>query len=155
MGLYFGTYVNRIDRKGRVSVPAQFRTLLAQQNNGTDFNGCVLRPHHKLEALEASSMALMERIATSLDDGAMFSDDDMVMRTAIFAASRPVTFDPEGRIGIPEELSARIGLGESVAFVGMGNSFQLWRPDAYEAHQAATLAAMRERNLTLPKPSAG
>ena len=63
MALFTSTTVNKVDKKGRVSVPASFRLALA----GQTFNGVVVFPSFVQSAIEASGIDLIERLAASVE----------------------------------------------------------------------------------------
>lgn len=146
MALFLATHFNRIDRKGRVSVPAQFRAAIA----GQSFQGIVVFPSHKVSALEGFSMAQMEELSAGIDSFAMFSDEHDDLATTIFGSSMPLPFDGEGRVVLPRELCAHAGITEQVAFVGLGNKFQIWQPEAFAQHQASAYERMRSKGQTVP-----
>jgi len=146
MGLFLATHHNRLDRKGRVSVPASFRAAVADQS----FQGVVVFPSHKVSALEGFSMAQMEALSSGIDQFDLFSDahDDFAM--TLFGAAQQLAFDSEGRIGLPTDFCVNLGITEQVAFVGLGKKFQIWEPAALAAHQAEALGRMRTQGRTLP-----
>ncbi|MBV6631875.1 MAG: division/cell wall cluster transcriptional repressor MraZ [Alphaproteobacteria bacterium] len=149
MALFLATHHNRVDKKGRVSVPAQFRTAIADQS----FQGIVVFPSHKVGALEGFSMAQMEELSSGIDSFEMFSDAHDDLATTIFGSAVPLPFDGEGRIVLPKELSAHAGIDDQAAFVGLGRKFQIWHPEALATHQAAAYERMREKGQTLPARS--
>jgi MraZ protein len=51
---------------------------------------------------------------------------------------------------LPEEMIERAGITDSVAFVGLSKTFQLWEPEAHKAHQEAMRLLKREQGLALP-----
>ena len=131
MSGFFSTYTNKVDKKGRVSVPASFRTVLAAQN----FQGIIVFPSFKNKALEAWSMDRMQTIMDSVESLALFSDDQDDLKAAIFSTSKELGFDNEGRIILSDEFKKHAGIDEQATFVGMGKTFQIWNPDAYLAHK--------------------
>ena len=134
MALFMSTYVNKVDRKGRVSVPATFRTALADQN----FDGIVAFPSLDYDALEATGIDTMEAISAGLN-ALEQPAEQQGLATLILARSLRLPFDPEGRIVLPEKLAAHAHITESAAFVGLGSTFQIWEPDRFAAHEAALL----------------
>ncbi|MFQ5783285.1 MAG: division/cell wall cluster transcriptional repressor MraZ [Alphaproteobacteria bacterium] len=134
MALFLSTFVNKIDRKGRVSVPASFRAALA----GQGFPGIVAFPSFRdsYNAIEACAMDRMERLSASLDQLNPFSDEHDDFASVIFGASAQLPFDGEGRIILPEALRAHATIVDRAAFVGRGATFQIWEPAALEAFQA-------------------
>ncbi len=143
MSVYFGTFENKVDRKGRVSVPATFRQNLAT----SAFQGIIAFRYHTPEAVEACSLEFMERLDLSLADFDLFSEahDDLAFN--IFAESHQLPFDGEGRVILPAALLEITGISDRAAFVGKGPTFQIWEPVALETRKAE--ARERAPNLTL------
>jgi len=144
MALFVGKHRNRVDKKGRVSVPKPFRSAFA----GDDFGGVYVYPLFKFPALEACGEAFMERLAESLDDLPMFSDeqDDL---SIVLENAHALPFDPEGRIVLPKELAAAADIGAEAMFVGRGQRFQIWEPKAYESVRGPAFERARARGATL------
>jgi MraZ protein len=134
--LFLSTFVNKVDRKGRVSVPATFRAAVADQS----FPGIVVFPSFKYEALDASGIKRMEEMTARQNTLDEFSDEHENIGM-LFAMSQALPFDTEGRIVLPENLSQYAHITESAAFVGLGRSFQIWEPNRFADHQAS----LRER----------
>ena len=145
VALFMSTYVNKVDRKGRVSVPATFRTALADLS----FDGIVAFPSLDYEALEATGIDRMEAIATRLDELEQ-PEEQQSLATLILARSQRLPFDPEGRIVLPERFAAHARITESAAFVGLGPSFQIWEPNRFAEHEAALLDRARRQGTRMP-----
>ena len=139
------TYVNKVDRKGRVSVPATFRAALKDQS----LEGIVAFPSLDYDALEATGIDTMEAISAGLDEIEQ-SEEQQGFATLILARSQRLPFDPEGRIVLPEKLAAHAHITESAAFVGLGPTFQIWEPDRFAAHEAALLERTRREGTRTP-----
>jgi MraZ protein len=69
--LFLSTFVNKVDRKGRVSVPATFRAAVADQR----FPGIVVFPSFKYEALDASGINRMDELSARVNTLDEFSDE--------------------------------------------------------------------------------
>lgn len=151
MALFLSTFVNKIDKKGRVSVPATFRAALS----GQPFPGIVTYRSFTSPALEGSGMDFMERLAASTEQFDAFSAEQEQITALIFADSKQLPWDPEGRIVLPEDFIAHAGIGETCAFVGLGNTFQIWEPGALRvAQDALRQRALRDRpTLPLRRPA--
>lgn len=145
MALFLSTFVNKLDRKGRVSVPASFRLALTGQN----FNEIIAFPSFKLPALEASGIDRMEEVSDRIDQLAEFSEDRDAL-SSILADAEPLAFDGEGRIVLPEALCKHAGITENAAFVGRGRTFQIWEPQRFQAHQQEMRERARRQGSTLP-----
>jgi MraZ protein len=151
MPLFLSTYVNKIDRKGRVSVPAPFRAALAAQ----PFQGVVLFKGTTQDCIEGFDYAAMEEISSRLDHFDLFSNQQDDLATAIFAESVQCPFDGEGRIGIPQSMIEFAGLGENAAFVGLGRKFQIWDAARFDKRREDARANVIKEGLTLPKLGRG
>ena len=145
MELFLSTFVNKVDRKGRVSVPATFRAAIADQS----FSGIVVFPSFKYEALDASGIRRMEEMSERLNTLDEFSEEHENL-SMLFAASQALPFDSEGRIILPENLAEYAHITDSAAFVGLGKSFQVWEPARFADHQAMLRECAREQRTSLP-----
>ena len=74
MTLFLSTHINKVDKKGRVSVPAQFRAELAAET----FQGVVLFRSNVHPALEGFAWSHMQEIANRLDNFDIYSIDGNV-----------------------------------------------------------------------------
>lgn len=148
LALFTSTYTNKVDKKGRVSVPAPFRTLAASQG----FNGVFVYPSLDHPAIDGSGAAYFERLAAMVDELPPFSEEREAFSTAIFGASHQLGFDPEGRIILPESLITHAGLSEAVVFVGLGQQFRIWEPTAFAEMNAKAARITRETRGRLAWP---
>ncbi|ABI61336.1 Cell division protein mraZ [Granulibacter bethesdensis] len=148
MSHFLGTHQNRLDAKGRVSVPAPFRAALRAFGEG---NGqIILRPSHTHPCIEAWPLPVFQTLATPLDQLDMFSETHDDLAAALYADAFPVDADKEGRIILLDSLTAHAGLTDSVVFMGLGRTFQIWEPAAAERRRAEARERARARGLTLP-----
>lgn len=145
MRLFLSTYVNKVDRKGRVSVPALFRTVLSGQNSA----GIVAYPSFKETAISCSGLAWVGEIAALLETLPEFSDEYRKVAN-LFSEMRELSFDAEGRIMLPDEMIAGAGITDTVAFVGLGKTFEIWEPEAHKAYREGMRQLTREQGLALP-----
>ena len=150
---FLGTHQNRLDTKGRVSVPAPFRAAL----RGPDGVALlVLRPSHKHPCIEAWPDRIFQTLAAPVDRLDLFSDEHDDLSMSLYADACPVETDKEGRIVVPEGLKAHAGLTDAVTFVGMGRIFAIWEPAAAEQRRTEARERARIRSFTLPgTPAAG
>lgn len=146
MGLFLSTFVNKVDKKGRVSVPAPFRTTLASQA----FQGIVAYRSFTNSCIEGCGIDFMERLSASAAEFDAFSAEQEDLTALIFADARQLAWDPEGRIVLPEDIMAHAEIAESCAFVGKGQTFQIWNPEAYKAVEAEIRARALKNRPTLP-----
>ncbi len=154
MAVLLGRHINKIDKKGRVSVPKPFRDAFA----GQEFSGIYVYPSFKFPALEACDDDFIQRVVTSLDDLDLFSDEQDDLAATILENTQALPFDPEGRVILPKDLTDYADIKGEAAFVGRGTRFQIWNPNAYDKQRTAAFERARARGATLklrPKPGSG
>lgn len=139
MSLFLSSYENRLDTKGRISVPATFRASLSSEK----FAGVVLYRSFTNNCIEGLSMSRMEQLASATDKMGVFDGTLDDLSAMLFADARPLSFDVTGRIMIPADLLAHAGITDRAIFVGRGNSFQIWNPDAFRRMQSDALSRLR------------
>lgn len=130
MPLFLSTYTNKVDKKGRVSVPAQFRNELEKAG----YNSFIAFPHPDLRCIEAWDKERMDRYAEGMDEFSPMSAEYASVST-LMTASREVVFGPEGRIVVPEYLLDYLDPEGTVIFAGRGQTFQIWRPDRFADYE--------------------
>ena len=114
MAVFIGRHINRIDKKGRISVPKPFRSVFKDQS----FKGIYVYPSFKAAALEACDEAFINRVATSLDDLDLFSDEQDDLAATILENTQALPFDTEGRVILPRDFLDYAGITADAAFVG-------------------------------------
>ena len=130
MSRFLSSFTSRIDAKGRVSIPAPFRTVLAR--DGLD--GLCVYPDLEHPALDAGGNALLleiDAVLATLPSGSIERDR---IATALFGTSEMLKIDPEGRIALGESAKAHAGISDAVTFAGLGHKFQLWEPERFRHH---------------------
>lgn len=148
---FLGSHLNRLDAKGRVSVPAAFRTNLKKLAGDADGPvTMILRPSHKHACIEAWPQAVFDRLAQSLERYDIFSQEYEDMAAAIYADAYPIEADREGRILLNETLVSHAGLAENALFMGTGPIFQIWEPEGARRRAAEARQIVNARGLTLP-----
>ena len=145
MTLFLSTFVNKLDKKGRVSVPASFRLALS----GQTFQGIVAFRSYKLPGIEGMGMDRMQRLSDSVDQLDLFSDAQDDLTATIFADTHMLAFDGDGRIILPPALLEHAKIEDSVAYVGRGATFQIWNPHTFEIHQQEARQRVQEKQATL------
>ncbi len=151
MALFISTFTNKLDKKGRVSVPASFRAALGDRLH----LGIVVLRSHQHPCLEGFEWDRMDEISQRLEHYDLFSDDQDDLATAIFGESVHLQFDGEGRVMLPEDLIAFAALDDYATFVGLGRKFQIWQPQAFEERKKSARAQVRDKRLTIPSGKGG
>lgn len=147
MALFLSTYENRIDKKGRVSVPASFRAELANES----FQGVVLFRSNNHECLEGFAWSYMQEIGKRLDNFDLFSAEQDDLAASIFGDAVQLPMDGDGRIILSSDLIQFSGLKDKASFVGMGAKFQVWCPTKFSKRRYDARKKIKSQKLTLPK----
>jgi len=152
MDQFLGTHQNRLDAKGRVSVPAQFRAVL-RSNGGADGDEdgrLVLRPSHRHACIEGWSVAEFEALAKPLRRLDLFSEEHDDLSGLLYMDTFRLEPDKEGRVQLPAVLASHAALTDAVVFIGLGQYFQIWEPSQAERRRAELRERARSKTLTLP-----
>ncbi|PWR18041.1 division/cell wall cluster transcriptional repressor MraZ [Zavarzinia compransoris] len=166
LALFTSTYTNKVDKKGRVSVPPPFRALASSQG----FNGIHVFPsleEAKPEtevtvygAIDGCGAEYFNHLAGRIDQMDPFSVEREAFSFSLFGASHTLAFDGEGRVALPESLMAEAGITDTLVFVGLGRYFRIWEPKAHAENSARLARITRERRASLalagrPRPADG
>ena len=140
MDRFVAHYTNRFDAKGRISIPAPFRGVLARDG----FDGLYVHPSLDAPALDCGGNALLKRIDALLDAMAPYSARHDMFATALLGTSEIMKPDSEGRISLSAASRKHLGLDNEAVFVGQGYKFQIWQPQNFAERLAAARLALRE-----------
>ena len=132
--MFISNYENKIDKKGRVSVPATFRSFLSSMG----YNGFISYPSFNHPALEACSQDRIEKLSNTIDSLNPFEEKRDFFATSILSESENLQFDTEGRISLSNKLLTHAKLKNNVLFVGLGKTFQIWEPKNFEKFKMLT-----------------
>jgi MraZ protein len=139
MDRFVSNFTLRLDSKGRVSIPAPFRSVLTRDG----FEGLYCYPTLDRPALDAGGRALLAEIEALIARFHPFSNESERFAAALYGTSEVLRMDGEGRVVLPEALKAHAGITEAIAFVGMGNKFQIWEPNRFRAELAEATEQVR------------
>jgi len=126
--MFLSSYENKLDKKGRVSVPASFRSYLSSLG----YNGFVTYPSFNHEALEACSEDRIEKLSNTIDSLNPFEEKRDYFATSVLSESVSLQFDSEGRVLITDKLLNHAKIKNIILFVGLGKTFQIWEPKFFE-----------------------
>ena len=145
MDLFVSQFVNKIDKKGRVSLPSHFRNVLSKKSN----NEIILFKSLKFKSIEGCSSERINKIADKIEKLDIFSDDQDDFATSIFSEIIPTNLDKEGRFLIPENLKLYSNITNEVTFIGQGHYFQIWEPKAANERQKKSRERLVREKRTL------
>lgn len=131
MNIFLSKYINKIDKKGRVSIPAGYRGALAKEN----FNGIIVYPSFKNNCIECCSMSRLEELSKIIQNLDPYSDERDAFETIVLGEAVQLQFDSEGRVILPSYLMEQVGISSQGCFVGKGLVFEIWNPDNFEDYR--------------------
>ena len=139
MDRFVSHYTLRLDAKGRVSIPASFRAVLARDG----FEGLYCYRTLDRPALDAGGNALLADIEALIGLFPPYAEEREQFSAALYGTSETLKIDGEGRVILTEPLKTHAGIGEAVAFVGLGHKFQIWEPERFRAQLAEATEKVR------------
>jgi MraZ protein len=134
MKAFFGTFTNKVDAKGRVSVPAPFRAVI----QGRGLTSVAVHPSLFEACLEGAGFDRFENLEQQIADSFVTTASNDAA-DLIMGELRDLPLDGDGRIVLPDEFIAKANLSEQAAFIGQGRKFQIWEPAALTALKKAKL----------------
>ncbi len=139
MDRFVSHYMLRLDAKGRISVPAPYRAVLARDG----FDGLYCYPALDCRALEAGGNALLAEIEALIAGFSPFSDQREQFSLALYGTSETLKIDAEGRVVLTDALKAHAEIADTATFVGLGHKFQIWEPSRFRAELAEATEKVR------------
>jgi MraZ protein len=129
--VFLGEVEHKLDEKGRVMLPAQFRRELRE--------GVVLTPGVE-QCITAYPLAEWKKIATALTGGPVTRNKLRKLNRAIFATASKIVIDGQGRVVLPPVLREYAGIEDEVVIVGANSYFELWNRERWETEKADSQA---------------
>jgi MraZ protein len=137
--VFLSTFEKQLDAKRRIVVPQDFRAIAAGP-----FDGVFCFPSIEADCIEAGGQALFDRYRTVIE--ALPFGDPMrgALETSVFGGVTRLAYDTAGRITLPEPMCEMFGLTDWVSVVGLGERFQIWPREVFQAHRASQRLVARE-----------
>lgn len=144
MSLFLSKYPGNIDKKGRISVPVSFRSIILAEKPNT----LVLYPSIKSSCIEACSFKRLEHMGKVIATLDPYSEERDAFETIVFGQSVQLAFDGEGRIVIPKFLNEYAGIKDQVIFIGKGEVFEIWETSSFDKYlNKAKSTAIANKNV--------
>jgi len=137
---FIGRYLNKVDKKGRVSVPAGWRPSLISK----DFSGIIAQSSLSEKAIDAYPRDYLELLQGKLDLNDPLLEENEYESTVLFGGS-VLSFDSEGRVVLSDSLRNEINLASEALFVGMGRRFRIWNPKIFNEYLGRAKSYMDKR----------
>lgn len=147
--LFMDTVTNKVDTKGRVSLPSDYRAIVKELSTEIVCYRSLTAP-----CIEGCPEELLEKLAcemeTSLD---FFSQEQDDLTNLIFGDAKRFSFDSTGRIVLSDKLLAHAQISDTAVFVGKGRKFQIWNPENWAKEEARIRAEVLKKRPSLKLPA--
>ena len=130
MNLFLSKYKNNVDKKGRVSVPVNFRTTSSAQG----FSGIIAYQSIRNNCIEACGLHRLEQLSQIIENLDPYSEERDAFETIILGGAVQLPFDGEGRVVLPKELVEHAGIEKAAYFVGKGQVFEIWSESEFSTY---------------------
>ena len=137
--MFLSTFEKQLDAKRRIVVPQEFRALVSGP-----FDGVFCFPSIEADCVEGGGKALFDRYLGVIEELPFGDPVRSALETSVLGGMAKMSFDTAGRITLPETLCDMFGLTDWVVVVGLGDRFQIWAREAFQAHRAAQRDLARE-----------
>jgi MraZ protein len=153
--MFLGRLSYSVDAKGRLSIPAEFRAILAQQygteeiwvapwkevNEGTQ---------QRARTLHAYPRAEWDKVTSVLGTASAYDPDLVEFRRACLSGASQCFPDKQGRIALTAQQRVHASIENEVMFVGAGVPFiEIWDLATFERwqehHEDAAFAGIGRR----------
>ena len=129
--LFMDTIINKVDAKGRVSLPSDYRAIVKDLESEI-----VCYRSLSLPCIEGCLEETLDKLATDIEDSTdFFSETQDNLTNLIFGDAKRFTFDSTGRIMLSEKLLKHADITDTAVFVGKGRKFQIWNPENWEREE--------------------
>ncbi|MCL4107681.1 UNVERIFIED_CONTAM: hypothetical protein GTU68_022142 [Idotea baltica] len=133
---------HKVDKKGRVSVPALFRRVLEEGDPNWPEKTpelVIVYGDHRRNYLECYTIEAIEDVDAKIDAMPRGSVERKMLQRMFHGQSFPTSVDETGRLVLPAKLREKIGLDldSEAFFIGAGDTFQIWNPATYETEETA------------------
>ncbi len=149
--LFLDTVYNKVDAKGRVSLPADYRQIVKDLNSEIVCYRSLTSP-----CIEGCIEDLLEKLASEIETSTdFFSQEQDDLTNLIFGDAKRFTFDSTGRIVLSEKLLKHANITDMAVFVGKGRKFQIWNPQNWILEEERIRAEVLKKRPTLNSSKKG
>ena len=146
--LFMDTVVNKVDAKGRVSLPADYRAIVKTKESEIVCYRSLTAP-----CIEGCLEDLLDRLASEMEDALdFFSETQDDLTNLVFGDAKRYSFDSTGRIMLSEKLLKHAQIKGCAVFVGKGRKFQIWNPENWEKEEARIRAEVMKKRPSIRQP---
>jgi MraZ protein len=149
--LFMDTIINKVDAKGRVSLPSDYRAMVKELSTEIVCYRSLTSP-----CIEGCLEDLLEKLASDIENSTdFFSETQDNLTNLIFGDAKRFSFDSTGRIVLTEKLLSHAQITDTAVFVGKGRKFQIWNPENWEKEEKRIREEIQLNRPTLKKHKEG
>ena len=130
--MFVSTFDKQLDAKRRIVVPHEFRAIASGP-----FDGVFCFPSVEADCIEGGGKALFDRHESVINELDVGDPLRFALEFTLRGGMAQLSFDTAGRVTLPENLCEMFGINDWVTVVGLGDRFQIWSRDAFQAERAA------------------
>lgn len=143
--LFMDTIINKVDAKGRVSLPSDYRAIVKELSSEIVCYRSLSAP-----CIEGCLEETLDKLATDIENATdFFSEAQDNLTNLVFGDARRFTFDSTGRINLSEKLLQHAQITDTAVFVGKGRKFQIWNPQNWQKEEARIRAEVLKNRPSL------
>ena len=125
------TITNKVDTKGRVSLPSDYRAIVKELSTEIVCYRSLTSP-----CIEGCLEDLLDKLATDMENSLdFFSQQQDDLTNLIFGDAKRFPFDSTGRIVLSEKLLSHANITDNAVFVGKGKKFQIWNQENWNIEE--------------------
>ncbi len=132
-----GEFVQKVDAKGRVSIPAAFRRVLVSGDPDCASDGeaqlVLVYGDHRRAFIEGYTINSMDEVDDKIAAMPRGSRERRALERMFSGQAVQLQVNETGQIVLTQKLRDKLGLTKEAFFIASGDTFQIWQPEAYEA----------------------
>ena len=143
--LFMDTITNKVEAKGRVSLPSDYRAIVKELSTEIVCYRSLSAP-----CIEGCLEDTLDKLATEIENSTdFFSETQDNLTNLIFGDAKRFPFDSTGRIVLTDKLLQHAGITDAAVFVGKGRKFQIWSPENWAREEARIRAEVLKNRPVL------
>ena len=142
------TVTNKVDAKVRVSLPADYRSIVKDSQSEIVCYRSLTAP-----CIEGCLEDLLDKLASEMENSLdFFSSTQDELTNLVFGDAKRYPFDSTGRIMLSAKLLEHAGITDTAVFVGKGRKFQIWNPANWSKEEARIRAEVLKKRPSIRRP---
>lgn len=144
--MFRGLSTGQLDAKGRITVPAQYRTVIVEEANSS----MVVTIDTEQRCLLLYPFPVWQVIEEKLEMLPSFQPAARRIQRLLIGHATELELDKHGRVLLPSLLRDYAGLDQTVMLVGQGRKIEIWSEPLWEEAREGWLAEQMGDNYGVP-----